>query len=303
LGGPLAVVRQWLEKFAIWVVYGTTAVVAVALAIKLGEVGVDLGYRAFPAAYSGWPSVLLALDLVIVMPLSWWPLVSDYNRFGRSPRAAFAATAAGFTATNTAFYVLGAALMAYAAVAIPAGDFLDAIGVLGLGAFPLLIILVDETDNAFANVYSTAVSVQNLAPRTRQALLVTVATAAASAGAVALVASDEQIGGNYELFLIAIGGFFVPLLGVVVADALVVRRMRYEAHEFAAGAPAVRWPAIAAWAPSVLLYFAINRGLLPGGDLVGATLPSFAAAAALHVALSRALRGPRAAPPPKTSER
>jgi putative hydroxymethylpyrimidine transporter CytX len=289
IGGPLAVVRQWLEKFAIWLVYGTTAVIAVALALRLSEAGIDLSTRPFPAMYAGWPSVLLGLDLVIVMPLSWWPLVSDYNRFGRSTRTSFAATAAGFTATNTAFYSLGAALMAYVAVAIPGGDFLDAIGILGLAAFPLLIILVDETDNAFANVYSTAVSVQNLAPRTRQSVLVTAATAIAAVGAIALVALDEQIGGNYELFLIAIGGFFVPLLGVVIADALVVRRLAYAPREFADRAPAVRWAALMAWAPAILVYFAVNRGILPGGDLVGATAPSFAVAFTLHIVLAAAL--------------
>src|SRR2546427_2391287 len=31
LGGPLAVVRDWLERFAIWIVYASTAAVAIAL--------------------------------------------------------------------------------------------------------------------------------------------------------------------------------------------------------------------------------------------------------------------------------
>jgi len=290
LGGPLAVVRQWLEKFAIWLVYGTTAVVAVFLALRLGELGVELGTRPYPAGYTGWPSILLALDLVIVMPLSWWPLVADYNRFGRSERTSFAATAAGYAAANTAFYVLGAGLGAAAAFMIdPAGppDVLAALALLGLGAFPLLIILVDETDNAFANVYSTGVSVQNMAPRLRQATLVAIATAAAGAGAVALVATGEGIGGGYETFLILIGGLFAPLLGVVVADALVVRRLAYGPREFDEGAPPVRWLALLSWALGVGLYYATFWGLLPGAGVLGSTLPAFSLAAAAHVAFSR----------------
>jgi putative hydroxymethylpyrimidine transporter CytX len=290
LGGPLAVVRHWLEKFAIWFVYGTTALLASYLVLRLSEGGVDLGARPFPASYAGWPSVLLALDLVIVMPISWWPLVADYNRFGRSPRTSFAATTLGYAAANTAYYALGAALAAFAAVAIsgPAyPDFLAAIALLGLGGVPLLIILVDETDNAFANVYSTAVSAQNVAPRTRQALLVAAATGLASVGAIALVAAGQGLGDSFELFLIFIGGVFVPLLGVVVADTLAVRRGGYADEEFVEGAPAFRWGALASWAVGVAVYYAVHEGLLPGRDIMGSTLLAFAAAAALHIVAAR----------------
>lgn len=293
LGGPLAVVRHWLEKFAIWIVYGTTAVLAAYVALRLGESSVDLSFRPFGESYAGWPSLLLAFDLVIVMPISWWPLVADYNRFGRSPRTAFAATTAGYTAANTAYYALGAALAAFASVAISGPDypdFLAAIALLGLGGLPLLIILVDETDNAFANIYSTAVSAQNVAPKLRQAVLVVVATAAAAAGAVALVVAGEGLGGDFELFLLFIGGVFVPLLGVVVADALIVRRAGYASEEFTGTAPDVRWGAVASWAAGVALYYAVYQGVLPGGDVVGSTLPAFAGAVGLHTLLARAGR-------------
>src|SRR5207247_200212 len=119
----------------------------------------DTGARHAP--FSGVASLLLALDLVIAMPVSWWPLISDYNRFARSSKDSITGTAAGYTIANTLFYMLGAGLMALG-IALGQPNFLAVIGLLGLGVFPLFIILVDETDNAFGNIYSTAVPIQNL---------------------------------------------------------------------------------------------------------------------------------------------
>ena len=224
----------------------------------------------------------MALDFVIAMPISWWPLISDYNRFARSSKDSWVGTTAGYTIANTVFYMLGAGLLALGIV-FGQPNFLAVIGLLGLGAFPLLIILVDETDNAFANVYSTAVSIQNLAPKRRQLGFIVAATLIAMAGAAFLWSRGEGIGGSYEWFLLLIGGLFVPLLGVVIADSFVVRRGNYAAEEFFNGARLWRWSAFASWIPGAALYFVIVIFALP----VGATLPSFALAAGLQVVFSR----------------
>ena len=280
VGGPLVVVRKWLERFAIWLVYASTIAIAVALALRAP----DLGARLVPMSFVGATSLLLALDLVIAMPVSWWPLIADYNRFARTTRASFLGTSIGYTLSNTVFYVLGATLLAVGlALPLPEPDFVRVIGLLGLSAFPLLIILVDETDNAFANVYSTAVSMQNLAPKRRQIGFIVGATVLAMAAAFVLWGRGEEVGGGYEGFLFLIGGLFVPLLGVVVADSFVVRRGAYAPDDFADGAPGIRWPAFASWIPGAALYFVIVLFQIP----IGATLPSFALAAGLHVALSK----------------
>ena len=278
LGGPIAVVRGWLERFAIWFVYASTAAIAVALFLK----GPDPTVRYAPANFAGTTSLLLGLDLVIAMPVSWWPLISDYNRFARSSRDSLRGTAAGYTIANTVFYVLGASLMALG-LSLGEPNFLAVIGLLGLGAFPLLIILVDETDNAFANVYSTAVSIQNLTPNRRQFAFVVAATGIAMVGAATLAQLGEGIGGGYESFLLLVGGLFVPLLGVVIADAFVVRRGAYSEGEFFDGAPRWKWPAFASWIPGVLLFFVIILTGFP----IGATIPSFGLAAGLHVVFSK----------------
>src|SRR5438874_453740 len=167
LAVPLAVVRNCLERFAIWIVYGSTIAVAIALLIHPLDAGLRL--PTLTGSFGGPGSLLLGLDLVVAMPISWWPLISDYNRFARAPRDATAGTTLGYIAANTSFYALGAALAFFGITAFgidPANPyaFLITLGVLGLGALPLIAILVDETDNAFADVYSAAVSVQYLSP-------------------------------------------------------------------------------------------------------------------------------------------
>ncbi len=277
IGGPLAVVREWLERFGIWLVWASTAAIAIALVVH----GLSWTERlpAVAASFSGPSSLLLGLDLVVAMPVSWWPVISDYNRFARTPKDSAVGTIVGNAIANTLFYVLGAGLIFLGLSLSPAqGDFLAVIGLLGLSVLPLLIILVDETDNAFADIYSTAVSVQNLVPKRRQLGTVLMATVIGAAGAIVLLGQGETIGGSYENFLLILGALFVPLLGTVIADAFVVRRLGYRPEEFFEGAPRWRWTAYASWLPGVALYLAIIFLQLP----IGATLPSFALAVGLH---------------------
>src|SRR5207244_3446721 len=131
------------------------------------------------------------------------------------------------------------------------------------------------------------VSVQNRSVRRRQATTIVASTLIGIAAAWYLVGSGQGIGGPYETFLLLIGGLFVPLLGVVIAETFVVRRSRYSPSDFFQAAPRWRWPAFASWFPGTALYFVIVWFGLP----IGATLPSFALAAGLHVAFSNVEHG------------
>jgi hypothetical protein len=78
--GPLAFVRKWLERVAIWLVYFSAIWITIQVfsSPKVWEVLARPGDGSLP--------ILLALDLVIAMPISWWPLISDYNRFSSTVR-------------------------------------------------------------------------------------------------------------------------------------------------------------------------------------------------------------------------
>jgi nucleobase:cation symporter-1, NCS1 family len=289
LYGPLAVVRDWLERFAIWLVYASTAAIGVAIFLR----GLDPALRPAPVAanFSGAGSLFLGLDLVVAMPISWWPLISDYNRFAKDSRASAIGTGLGYAVANTAFYVLGAALVTLGITAFgmdPADPtaFLMAIGLLGLSVLPLLVILVDETDNAFADVYSAAVSVQNLAPKRRQIGTIVAATIIGVVAAWSLIGTGQELGGLYETFLLLIGGLFVPLLGVVIADSFVVRRFirhdEYRVEEFFEPKSRISRTAYTGWFLGAGVYFAIIIFQLP----IGSTLPSLLLAMGVYTLLS-----------------
>jgi hypothetical protein len=103
----------------------------------------------------------------------------------------------------------------------------------------LFALLVTETDEAFANVYSAAVSLQNVVPRAPQKLLIVLVTVIATAGALVI----DLV--SYQSFLLLLGSVFVPLFAVLLADWLSVGRHYAYADVF--GTPAWRPGLIAAW--------------------------------------------------------
>ena len=160
-----------------------------------------------------------AVDLVIALPISWLPLVADYNRFGRRTAGAFWGTALGFFATSSWFLVMGAFLMLGENVKQEPKDFAAAIALIaGWGA--LLILLADETHNAWADIYSAAVSTAEPLSQGEAALADHRLRRGLPGAAVVLDIT------KYQGFLYLLGSFFIPLFGVLAADYFVVRRSR-----------------------------------------------------------------------------
>ena len=292
IGGPVVVVRKWLERFGIYVLLGT-AVWITARALAAGDLG-----AIWRGPGEGGLPFWLAVDLVIVMPVSWLPLVADFNRFARPGARGFVGTYLGYLAGNVWFYALGALLV------LGAGATADVLGIGAAisgaagGAFLLLALLAGESDNAFANLYSSAVSIRNVVPEAPQRWLI--AALGGLAFGLALALSMER----YELFLLLIGSVFVPLFGVFAADWLVRARGRYgEARLFAP--TGVRWLALVPWLAGFVLYhWSVPTGPAGWVDAVrtvfaewlglpfplfdsalGASLPSFVAAFGLMLML------------------
>jgi putative hydroxymethylpyrimidine transporter CytX len=255
LWGPLAVIRHYIEKFAVWA----------ALAVTIW-----LAYQTIPRIPSYSPQgmpLLYAMDLVVAMPISWWPLVSDYNRFAKSVKASVLGTVAGYTIANAWYYFLGAAMAAATGqVLTPA-----AIAMLYFGPIALLPIIVDETDNAWADIYSTAMSVKNILPRASGRKLVVIATIAG--GALAFLFSPEV----YEWFLLFIGASFVPLSGALISDFLLKKEERRRK---------LRPESLASWVLGIVTYFLVVSYL----PWLGATLPSFFVSFAVQQVLGRLVR-------------
>jgi nucleobase:cation symporter-1, NCS1 family len=295
IGGPVLVVKRFLERFGTWIVIVTGVLLT----------GTLLTSGSFAAAWSapgqGGLPFWLAVDLVIVMPVSWLPLVADSTRFAADERGVFAATFAGYAIGNVWFYALGAILVVSAA-AVPSAEGVERaiVGVAGgLAEVLILGLLIGEAPNAFANIYSAAVSSLNVVPRASSAAL-SIAVAAA-AFLLALLFTMER----YEVFLFLIGSVFVPLAGVLLADYFVNARGRYGPEVVFRRAPdGVRWIALVPWLVGAVLYhWSVPTGpegwvegvrsVFTGAGLpfplldsrLGASLPSFAIAFVLTLVL------------------
>ena len=272
--GPIGVVRTVLRKVAIWVVPIAIAYL-IWWALTAGSVS-----QAWNQPGEGGLSTWQGIDIVVGVTVSWVPLAADYTRFALTPRGAFWGTGIGYLLPDVLLLGLGALILLTRdvgdAAALPAA--VAAGGIVALLA--LFVLTIAETDEAFANAYSGAVSLQNLVPAAPQRLLIVATTAVGTAGALALELTSLQS------FLFLLGSFFVPLFAVLLADWLLAGRS-YGAQDVF-GAPAWRPGMLAAWVVGFGTYQYLSptgpsawieqvQRLDPPSWGIGATLPSFVA--------------------------
>ncbi len=220
---PLGSVRL-LARYAVWV--------ALAGVIYLF---VHVVSHPLPPFTSGTAtSFWTAADIVIALPISWLPLAADYTRHVRTGRTAFAGTTIGYGVATVAFFTLG--VLALAAYGTAGLDVIDALLQVPLGAVAVLVLVVVELDEAFANVYSTAVSAQNLSGRLDRRLLA-VAVGVLSTGLAFAVDVTA-----FEPFLFLIGAVFVPLVGVFVVAYFLTPRGEWDVSDTARGRPLLLLP-------------------------------------------------------------
>jgi len=168
----------------------------------------NMGLEAFWAREGdGSMGMLSAMDLVIAMPVSWLPLVADYARYGKSGHSALSGTWLGYALANIWCYALGVMVVS---VAQPDVNLVNALLLAQGGLIALSLILVDEIDNAYGDVYSGAVSAHSIKSSwtVRQWGL---GLALLSTG-LALVLPMHSL----EPFLLLLSSVFVPLYGVIL---------------------------------------------------------------------------------------
>jgi putative hydroxymethylpyrimidine transporter CytX len=228
---PLGVARV-LARYAVW------AALAAVVYLFVEVLSEPLPPLANGAATSFWT----AADIVIALPISWFPLVADYTRHVRSGRAAFTGAAAGYGLATVAMFTLG--VVALAAYGSAGFDVIDALLAVPLGAVAVLVLVSVELDEAFANVYSTAVSAQNIVARADRRLL------AVCVGAVATVLALTFDIAAYEPFLFLIGAVFVPLVGVFAVAYSTTPRGAWDTSDTAPARPLLLLP----WLAGFLAY-------------------------------------------------
>ena len=226
--------------------------VSVLVVLALVVLVLGLLRRPMGTVTGSWGGFWLAVDAAVALTISWVPLGADYSRHSRSSTAAFAGGFFGYGLTQIACMLIG--VVALAQLNQDPNGIFDLFLSLPLGTVAFAVLVLRETDQSFANVYSTAVSIQNMAPRWDRRVLTTIIGVGATV--VALTVDIDQ----YQNFLYLIGAVFIPLSGALVAAWI---RTRGRNWDTSAQAP-VRPGMLLAWALGFVAYQLINPGSIAG---------------------------------------
>ena len=153
---------------------------------------------------------LSAIDLVIAMPVSWLPLVADYARHGKNSRTAMSATWLGYALANIWCYSLGVLVVS---VSSPDINLVSTLLLAQGGLLALGLILIDELDNAYGDVYSASLNSHSLFSRwsiKQWGLMIAVGCTL-----LAIVLPMHSL----EPFLLMLSSVFIPLYGVILGRA------------------------------------------------------------------------------------
>jgi len=263
--GPEMVARKILRRFM-------TPLVAIAIVYLLLRLAFDSGSSELALAVVGGLGLMAAIDLVAANYASWVPLVPDYTRFAKSVKGAALGAGTGFFIAASITFSVGVLAAVTTGTIASAEGGVAVMLALPLGLLVAAILTVDETEKAFANVYSTAVSLRNLAPSAPQTPIIIVVGIIITLGALTISLD------RFFDFLYLLGSVFVPLFGAVFAD-----RIR----------PAAPIGTVVAWVAGFLLYQWLNPTQIMGladhvsplfDGVVGATLPAFLIAAVIRLA-------------------
>ncbi len=238
---PLGSVKV-LRKFMVWLVL----IASVYLFIQVLSKPVhDLPQDG---VFGFWPGV----DLAAAGVVSFAPLAADYTRHSRTNKAAFAGSALGYGLAAILYYALG--VIAVATLQTNSTDVITALVTLPAGAIALFVLLVDEVDEAYANVYSTTMAAHNLIGHIDRRWISVVI------GVIATVLALLVDLGNYTQFLYLIGSVFIPLFAVAIADFFLVSKMRWDVSDTAR----FRWQPTLAWVFGFVAYQLVNPGTVEG---------------------------------------
>jgi len=171
-------------------------------------------------------SFMVGMDLVIAMPISWLPLVSDYSRFATNSKSSFWGTWIGYFIVSSWMYLLG--LMASLATQSPdpSGVVINLMLKFGWAIPALVIVLFSTFTTTFLDIYSTAISGLNIVPKLGERKGIILGGILGTGVAMVFPALL-----HYEHFLLFIGAMFCPLFGIVLADYFLLKKGLIEVED------------------------------------------------------------------------
>lgn len=219
------------------------------------------GLQAFwNRSSTGEMGFLSAVDLVIAMPVSWLPLIADYARHGKDSRSALSGSWVGYALANVWCYALGVMVVS---VSAPDANLVNTLLLAQGGLLALGLILLDELDNAYGDVYSASVNSHSLWSHASVKFWGLGIAVLCTALAMVLPMHD------LEPFLLMLSSVFVPLYGVILG--------RLGAGSSSSAQGSVHWGAALIWLLGVAAFHACAQW----APQWGSALPSLALTFAL----------------------
>jgi len=209
----------------------------------------------------------MGFELSIIMPLSWFPLISDYTSLARSRKGALIAPFCGYFIGSCWMYVIGMTGGLFSGSPDPTQIMLAA----HLGLTALAILGLSTVTTTFLDVYSAGISLINIFPRLNDRVAAVGFTIVGTA--VALVFPVER----YVDFLHVLGSVFAPLIAILLCDYFLLRcDCRHKPVDAVATASLVI---------GVACYYWFKSFTLP----IGTTLTTILFTAVLHCLLRKAM--------------
>lgn len=196
-----------------------------------------------------------ALELSVIMPLSWLPLIADYTRFAKSKKSSALGSGIGYFIGSCWMYIIGLGAAISAGNSEPSAMMLAA----NLGLAALGIVILATLTTTFLDAYSAGVSFANIFPTLNEKHVALIMTIIGTL--TALFIDIEQ----YESFLIAIGSVFAPLFAILLTEYFIIKNRRLRPELL------VNWRALIVWILGIYLYYQFMNIQF----VLGATIPVF----------------------------
>jgi len=193
----------------------------------------------------------MALELSIIMPLSWVPLISDYTRSGKSLQGSFFGSFIGYFIGSSFMYILGLVFAVYTGTSDPVGMLAN----MNLGLAALLIVVLSTVTTTFLDVYSSVMSTLNLSSGLSRRGLIILFSAL---GILLAIFFPME---NYINFLYMIGSMFAPAFSVILTDYYLYRKDR--------SMNLFNIPGLLAMVAGIATYYSV----LPLDLVLGSTIP------------------------------
>lgn len=155
-----------------------------------------------------------AVELAVAMPLSWFPLISDYTREAEEPVKATAVSAVVYGIISCWMYVIGMG----AAIYTGEYDIAQIMVKAGLGIAGLLIIVFSTVTTTFLDAYSAGISAESVFSKLNGKYAAVAVTVIGTVGAIVYPMD------NITDFLYLIGSVFAPMIAIQIADFFILKR-------------------------------------------------------------------------------